>query len=84
MTEYRKNPDIYEAMEKEAKRLGIPKESIVTRNIQPITVQDSPNCRHDFRMEGLYSIKCQNCGWGLAVAGVKDAQNLIERLTKKE
>jgi len=74
-------PSIYAHTEKEAKKIGF---DLVSRNIQPITTQDAQTCPHKFVLEGMFSVKCTLCGFGLVTSGVKESQDLMERLTKKQ
>lgn len=72
--------DVYAETAKEAKKTGL---DLVSRNITPIEVQNSQTCPHDFVLEGMYSVKCKLCGWGMVTNGVKESQDLIDRLTRK-
>ena len=78
--EEKEYPDLYGHHEREGKKLGF---DLVQRGINPVETQNASNCQHNFILEGLHSVKCKICGWGLVTNGVKDATDLIKRLTSK-
>lgn len=72
-------PDIYAHTEKEEKKTGF---NLVSRNIEPIITQDAQKCPHNFVLQGLNSVKCTLCGWGLITSSLKESQDLIDKMNK--
>lgn len=81
MSENKEYPDLYGHHEREGKKLGL---DLVRRRIEPVETQNASACQHDFIFEGMNAIRCKGCGWGLITNGVKEAMDLMERLTKKK